>query len=151
MVLSSHVACCPRCGGRVRVYALFAVVQNDDGDWELECEPTLDELNDAINNVNQEVECTNLHCGDAFDCYGNRIPAEITAEPFEYWKQFIIGNEDIVPADADLEELNPELQQSYEQWRDSIQHDPWRGVLAECVDLNGRTFQEIADSERVGK
>ena len=154
MSLSSHVACCPICGGRVRAYIQTSIVQNDDGDWELEFEPTAEDLNLAVSNLNQEVECTNHHCGPARDCYGNRIPEEALADPFEYWKDFIIGNEDIVPSDAkesDLNEINPNLVFQYQQWKDSIMYEPWTGVLAECIDLQGRTFESIADSERVGK
>ncbi len=154
MTLSNHIACCPICGSRVRTYVQMAVVQNNDGDWEWEFEPTAEDLGDAINNVNQEVECTNHRCGTATDCFGNKIPEEARDNLFEYWKQNIINNENIIPANIDLkdlEELDPELIIRYQQWTDSIMYEPWTGVLGECIDLQGRTFQEIADSERVGK
>lgn len=131
-------ACCPICGAGVRATIIVGAVQDDNGVWSVEQYADAD-VNDLIDNPNQEVECTNEHCGNPFDDRGIEIDLQGMNE-FEFWRAHQDPN--IVPINTSYEELSDELKEQFKLWAETLTYSPWCGCLGDCITLEGTKYFE---------
>ena len=125
------VACCPICGAPVSAQVVVTASQDDVGNWILDPSLSSDELNDSINNVNQEVECTNEYCGNPY--LGNQVINLNGSSLFVYW----LSHYTDLANDTEFDSLTQEMKDEYDAWVEQLEYIPWHGALGDCLTLDG--------------
>lgn len=137
----TDVRVCPLCGGTMlESQVVVTAKQNEDGTWTIVL-PEQEDIDFEMRNPNNEVKCTNPHCGQLFTAEGEPVPFTDgdSALIFFLQKHHIVLPE--ITEEA-LAEKHPDLFAEYEEMVNGLYRVPWEGVIADTRSLYDPPHQE---------
>ena len=121
---------CPVCGSPIlQTEVIVTAEQDDTGRWHY-VNLDEDELNDAVNNVNNTVRCTYPYCGDP------RLPDGRVLQVFDGSDYTVWCKQKGFDPETNIDDLPEEARREYEAWADELVYTPWEGVLGDAQRLD---------------